>query len=140
MKYKMELTKHKQLLLSTPSGGYSKTSEIDFPFKDSTDCCNIFLFISRIHSRRIRASMSLSQIKFNYEEKSVIWVTKRLTESHLFSVLCSVYIFALSCYSNEEVTTFKRDSIRLFVTGFSDNNCRLRDVVRNILVPASKSL
>ena len=59
--------------------------------------------------------MPLSQIKFNYEEKSVIWVTKRLTESHFFSVLCSVYIFALSCYSNEKVTTFKRDSSRLWI-------------------------
>ena len=41
------------------------------------------------------------------------WITKRLTVP--FSVLCSVYIFALSCYSNEDVTTFKRDTIRLWV-------------------------
>ena len=84
--------------------------------------------------------MPLSQIKFNYEEKSVIWITKRLTESHLFSVLCSVYIFALSCYSNEDVTTFKRDTIRLWVQALATTTAVYAMWLEVYWFPPAKSL
>ena len=52
---------------------------------------------------------------FSEEEKSVIWITKRLTESHVFSVLSTVYIFANYCFDNEPVEHFEYNMTRFYV-------------------------
>ena len=57
----------------------------------------------------------MSTTAFNEEEKAVMWITKRLTESHVFSVLSTVYIFASYCYDNEPVGNFKPDITRFYV-------------------------
>jgi hypothetical protein len=52
---------------------------------------------------------------YSEEEKSVMWITKRLTESHVFSVLSTVYIFANYCFNNEPVENFEYNMTRFYV-------------------------